>query len=156
MTARVVRAVVDTNLLVRGILRRRPTAVAVQIYDAFLADRLQIVTSPYILAEVRKTLLLPEIQSMAPLPAAQVDGIVDALRDSAEVVAGRYDVDLVPTDAKDNPIIGVALEAEVPYLVTDDRRDLLPLKAIRLSGHRVVQIVNPTDFVRHILRPRKG
>jgi hypothetical protein len=36
--------------------------------------------------------------------------------------------------------------------VTDDHRDLLVLKAVRVAGHRVVQIVGLRPFLRQILQ----
>ena len=57
---------------------------------------------------------------------------------------------MVPTDAKDNKVVACALEGEAGYLVTDDRRDLLPLKAVRVGGHRVIQIVAPGAFLRRL------
>lgn len=73
---------------------------------------------------------------------------------SLVLVPGRFDVSLVPTDAKDNPIVACALEGDADYIVTDDRRDLLPLKVIRVAGHKAVQIVAPTAFLKSMLGPR--
>jgi len=71
------------------------------------------------------------------------------LRYVALVVPGHYqDLDKVPSDLKDNIVVACALEAEADYIVTDDRRDLLPLKVIRCSGYRPVQIVSPPAFLR--------
>lgn len=75
------RAVVDSNILVRGILRRHASA-AVRVFDALVA---------------------------------------------------------------------AALEGDADYLVTDDRHDLLPLKVIRVSGYRPVQLVAPGPFVKYVL-----
>jgi predicted nucleic acid-binding protein len=72
-----------------------------------------------------------------------------ALRRVALVVPGHYQgLDRVPTDLKDNIVVCCALEAEAEYIVTDDRRDLLPLKVIRCAGYRPVQIVSPPAFLR--------
>jgi predicted nucleic acid-binding protein len=45
-------------------------------------------------------------------------------------------------------VVACALEGGADYLVTDDRRDLLPLKVIRMSGYRPVQVVTPRSFLR--------
>ena len=67
----------------------------------------------------------------------------------ALVVPGHYQgIDKVPTDFKDNIVVCCALESEADYIVTDDRRDLLPLKVIRCAGYRPVQIVSPLAFLR--------
>jgi predicted nucleic acid-binding protein len=67
---------------------------------------------------------------------------------AAIVVPGRYHVDLVSTDPKDNPVLACAIEGMADYVVTDDRRDLLPPKVVRLSGHAPIQIVSAGGFLR--------
>jgi len=101
------------------------------------------VTSEYLLAEVDRTLREPEVRALRSLSDAQIGAFVTVLRDLATVVAGRYDVALVRRDPADNPVLACALEAGARFVVTDDRKDLLPLKVVRLSGHAPVQIRQP-------------
>ena len=54
----------------------------------------------------------------------------------------------VSTDPKDNPVLACAIEGLADYVVTDDRRDLLPLKVVRLAGHAAIQIVSAAGFLR--------
>jgi len=99
--------------------------------------------------------------SSQPVPGAarycvvEIDAFVTVLRDLATVVAGRYDVALVARDPADNPVLACALEGGAGFVVTDDRKHLLPLKVVRLAGHAAVQIVSPGAFVRHHLPPRR-
>jgi len=148
-----VRAVLDSNLLVRGLLRRRRSS-AVALLDAVSDGRLRLVTSDYLLAEVDRVLREPEVRVLRSLSDAQIDAFLGLLRNLADVVAGTYELDVVPGDPADNPVLACAVEADARFVVTDDRRHLLPLKVLRLRGHRAVQIVSPTDFLRHHL-PRK-
>jgi len=67
---------------------------------------------------------------------------------AAVVVPGRYRVDLVSTDPKDNPVLACAIEGVADYVVTDDRRDLLPLKVVHLAGYAPIQIVSAAEFLR--------
>jgi predicted nucleic acid-binding protein len=56
-------------------------------------------------------------------------------------VPGAYvELKAVPTDPDDDMVVVCAVEGGADYLVTDDRRDLLPLKVIRMSGYRPVQV----------------
>ena len=112
-------------------------------------------TSEYLLAEVDRTLREPEVRALRSLSDAQIDAFVTVLRDLATVVAGRYDVALVARDPADNPVLACALEGGAGFVVTDDRKHLLPLKVVRLAGHAAIQIVSPGDFVRHHLPPRR-
>ena len=150
MPRALVRAVVDTNILVRGILRRREAA-AVRVFDGLVRGDFQPLISDYILREVTKTLREPEVRALRGLEDNEIDAIVGALRGVCEFVPGDYqDLEKVPRDLKDRPIVAAAIEGGAHFLVTDDRRDLLPLKVILLAGYRPLQIVTPGDFLRHV------
>jgi putative PIN family toxin of toxin-antitoxin system len=145
-----VKAIVDTNILVRGILRRRESA-AVRVFDALVRGDFQPLISSYILGEVRKTLCEPDVRALRHLEDQEIDAIVCALREVCELVPGHYkDLDRVPRDLKDRPIVAAGIEGGADFLITDDRRDLLPLKVILLAGHRPLQILTPGDFLRHL------
>jgi predicted nucleic acid-binding protein len=77
------------------------------------------------------------------------------LERNTEVLKGEYqNLDVVPTDAKANPVAAAALESKAPYLVTQEATDLLSLKAFHASGHAIVQIVEPVAFLLEVLRER--
>jgi putative PIN family toxin of toxin-antitoxin system len=145
-----VRAVVDTNVLVRGVLRRREAAAA-GVFDALVRGDFRPLISDYILGEVRKTLCEPDVRALRRLQDNEIGAIVGALREVCEFVPGDFrDLEKVPRDLKDRPIVAAGIEGGAHFLVTDDRRDLLPLKVILLAGYRPLQIVTPGDFLRHI------
>ena len=150
MPQALVRAVVDTNILVRGVLRRREAAAA-GVFDALVRGDFRPLISEYILGEVRKTLREPDVRALRHLEDNEIDAIVGALREVCELVPGDFkDLEKVPRDLKDRPIVAAGIEGGAHFLVTDDRRDLLPLKVILLAGYRPLQIVTPGDFLRHI------
>jgi putative PIN family toxin of toxin-antitoxin system len=154
--ARPVRAVVDSNLLVRGLLRRRQGSAAVRLLDAAVDGAFQLVLSPYLLGEVRDTLREPQVRALRELTDAQIDAFIGALAGVSHVVEGAYAVDLVSRDPDDNPVVACALEAGARFVVTDDRKHLLPIKAVRVAGHRTVQIVGPAEFLRLQLLAARG
>ena len=150
MPRALVRAVVDTNVLVRGILRRREAA-AVRVFDALVRGDFRPLVSDHILGEVSKTLREPDVRALRRLEDDEIDAITSALREVCELVPGDYkDLDKVPRDLKDRPIVAAGIEGGAHFLITDDHRDLLPLKVILLAGYRPLQIVTPGDFLRHI------
>jgi len=57
---------------------------------------------------------------------------------------------LVRTDPKDNHIVATALEGGAEYIVTEDARDLLSLKVIKVHGFPPIQVVDAKGFVRHL------
>lgn len=150
MPRALVKAVVDTNILVRGILRRRESA-AVRVFDALVRGDFQPLISTYILGEVRTTLYEPEVRALRRLEDREIESIVGALEEVCDLVPGNYqDLDRVPRDLKDRPIVAAGIEGGAHFLITDDRRDLLPLKVILLAGYRPLQILTPGDFLRHL------
>lgn len=140
-------AVLDTNLVVRILIS--PSGVTSQLLVALTKRAFRFVTSEVLLEELVTVLQTPRLQKYAPLSDQDLRRIVGVLRRVALVVPGDYQgIEKVPTDLKDNIVVCCALESEAEYIVTDDRRDLLPLKVIRCAGYRPVQIVGPHAFLR--------
>jgi putative PIN family toxin of toxin-antitoxin system len=145
------RAVLDTNLVVRILIS--PFGVTSRLLVALTEQAFQFVTSETLLEELVDVLRYPRLQKHAPFSSQDLRRIVAALHHVALVVPGHYQgLDKVPSDFKDNIVVGCALESGTEYIVTDDRRDLLPLKVIRCAGYRPVQIVSPLAFLRILER----
>ena len=104
------------------------------------------------LDEFLEVLLRPRVRLLTGLTVRQAVQLAVNIRRRAHVVGGLYaDIDMVPTDPKDNPILACALEGDAEYLVTQDKRDLLALKDHHVAGHRTIHIVIPASFLRNIL-----
>jgi uncharacterized protein len=97
-----------------------------------------------------------KLRALTALTFEDVAVIRVGLEQFAETLPGAYrDLDAVPTDPKDNPVVATALEGEADYLVTLDERDLLALKVLRGRAHRPVQIIRPPDFLKLLRRPAR-
>jgi putative PIN family toxin of toxin-antitoxin system len=107
------RAVLDTNILVRAVLR--PGGVSGQIFRAFRRRRFQLVTSPSLLDELVRVLLGPSVQRVADIREQDAVEIRANLEADAFVVPGAYrDVRVVPSDLTDDMLFAAALEARAP------------------------------------------
>lgn len=150
--ARSIRAVLDTNVLLRGLTRA--TGPSREILEALVDARaFHLVTSAEILAELGDVLQRPAFRRHVELTDFEIMRAIRGLRGVAQMVPGAYvELKTVPTDPDDNMVVACALEGEADYLVTDDRRDLLPLKVVRVSGYRPVQVVTPRGFLRLLER----
>jgi putative PIN family toxin of toxin-antitoxin system len=146
-------AVLDTQILIRGFHTAR--GATGRLMKAIQEKDFDLITSEPLLEELRRTFSLPAVQRLStsgPLSPADIDENIAALRALAtKVLPGHYEVDLVSTDPKDNPVLACALESAAEFVVSEDRRDLLRLKVIRVSGHQPIQIVSASGFLR-ILR----
>ncbi len=141
------RAVLDTNLVVRIFITAR--GLTGRLMTALADAKFKLAISEPMLRELAVTMRYPRVQRYGPFTDRDLERIEGVLRRLAVVVPGAYtDLDMVPTDAKDNPIVACALESTADYIVTDDRRDLLPLKVIPVAGYKPIQIVAPGPFLR--------
>jgi len=147
-SAQGIRAVLDTNVLVRGLTRA--TGPSRQILEALVDARaFKLVTSTEILAELGDVLQRPAFQRHVEFSDFEIMRAIRGLRRVAQFVPGAYlELRAVPTDPDDNLVVACALEGGANYIVTDDRRDLLPLKVIRVGGYHPVQVVSPRGFLR--------
>jgi putative PIN family toxin of toxin-antitoxin system len=119
-----------------------------RLYTAALDGRFKIVLSPNILRELRRILLRPNVRKRFPIPLEELVDLIADLHARADIVRGALEVHQASRDPKDNMVLACAIEGRADYLVTDDRRDLLPMK-----HYHGVQIVSVPGFLR-ILRGR--
>lgn len=80
-------AVVDTNVVVAGLLTADPTAPTARILDAMLAGAIRFLLSEELLAEYRAVLLRPKILAAHGLDEAGIDEILVRLATNAAVRA---------------------------------------------------------------------
>ena len=129
----VIRAVLDTNIYVSALLSSQGASGRV-LAAGFERGLFVPVTSPAILDELIDVIARPAIMKRARRNLVQLAAFHRWVERKAEVVEGDYqELDIVPRDAKDNPIAAAALEGQVPYLFSRDE-DLLSLKVLRMPG----------------------
>jgi predicted nucleic acid-binding protein len=83
----IVRALLDTQIVVRGLLGIRRSA-CVLVFEALADGRFTAIVSPYILGELRAVLALPKLRAWYGLTDDQVAELLDAYGRQAEIVGG--------------------------------------------------------------------
>jgi len=142
------KVVLDTSVLVRGILSSRgPSGY---ILDNFFGGAFDLVLSLSIIAEVESVLRRRHIRARPSFNTEDSHDLLVALIEASRVASGTYHVDMVPTDAKDNQIVSTALEGGAGTIVTEDAHDLLSLKVIKVRGFSPVQVVDAKAFARQL------
>jgi predicted nucleic acid-binding protein len=148
-----VRAVLDTQVVLRGLLGARSSACTI-LYEALAQNVFVGVTSPHILEELRTVLEGLTSRGRYELTPARSTELLDAYQRIAQPVDGLLilrDLNLLPPiPVEDEPIVAAAIEADAEYVVTDDG-GLLDVKAVAISGHRTIQIIAPGPFAKRVL-----
>ncbi len=138
-----IRAVLDTNVLVSGLIGEQGPPR--QLIDAWLERRYTLVSSLYQAQELNHVLSYPRIARRLRLEATELDLILAALLSEAEITPGHLQLPGVTRDPKDDPLVACALEGKADYLASGDR-DLLDLgeyEGIRIvSPHQLMEILN--------------
>jgi uncharacterized protein len=135
-----IRAVLDTNILVSALIRRdgKPSQIVSRAVLEFVW-----LTSDYILAETVDVLTRKHIQArygkwLTPVVQAR---FIETARAVVEIVDVQTTLAAVPKDVKDNPVLACALDGQAEYLVTGDPH-LLTLKTFQS-----IHIVSPNQFL---------
>jgi len=136
------RAVVDTNLFVRGLLKGPVTLPLIQ---AWKTGVFQLVTSEQMLAELFEVLARPKFVRYFTQDDARELG--DLIYERAEVVDPALHVTLC-RDPKDDMFLDVAIAGQVHYLVSGDD-DLKGDEALiaKMKQEYNVQIVGVPEFL---------
>jgi uncharacterized protein len=128
------RVVLDTNIIVSGL---NFTGKEREVLDLAQLGRYEIFLSFFILDEVERVLRRKFIWN-----EDHINEVVRMLARWAVIVKPETRVSIVKRVDADNRILECAIEAKAKYIVSGDRRDLLPLK--EFQG---IAIINSTRFL---------
>jgi uncharacterized protein len=132
-------AVIDTNVVVSGLITAERGSPSARILDGMLTGRLRFVVSVELLAEYRAVLLRPRICSFHRLPESDVDRVIRRLAESGAL--RHPDLAMPPApDPGDQHLWDLLGCVPGSLLITGDRAllDAPP------AGHSVV---SPRNFV---------
>jgi len=113
-------AVVDTNVIVSGLLTSDSDAPTAGILDQMLTGKLHFLLSVDLLAEYRSVLLRKAIRSRHGLDETEVDTILTTIAENA-VVSEPMDPPTPPTDLGDLHLWQILASRHDAVLVSGDR-----------------------------------
>lgn len=116
------RVVLDTNILIGALITKGTPPD--RLYQAWLRNEIELVTSFAQLAELVDVLSRPRLHGFLDLNEAAA--IVETIATRALVLAELPLVDLSP-DPKDNSILATAIAAKADLIVSGDERHVLLL-----------------------------
>ena len=134
------RATIDTNVLVSGLGWSGPPAA---LLDAVFDGRIQLVSSPALLDELRRVLEYRRLAQVLTKTGITPHALVDLVAAVSTVVSPTQSV-AAARDASDNRVLEAALAGDAEMVVSSDE-DLLGLRTF--EG---VPIVTPTEALQRI------
>ncbi len=134
------RVVLDTNQFVSSVLVKQ--GLPAQVLDAWRRREFILITSPFIIAEIRSTLSYPRIRRKYPLTDEDVERLVALLEQDALVVPGEVEVtDAIPADPADDMVLACAVEGQADLIVSGDRH------LLALGEYQGIPIVTAREFL---------
>ena len=118
------RIVIDTNLLVSGVIS---AGLPRQLVDAAKAGEFELCTSEVLLAELLDVIARGKFAARLTQAGLTPQAIVEDMRALAVVVTPTSVARVVPTDPDDDHVLAAALTGGADLIASGDKRDLLPL-----------------------------
>lgn len=135
------RVVIDTNVFVAGFLSQSEFGYPAQIIAAWRSRAFLLVMSPQILREIVAKLLEKNVDEM------EIDEFVVRVGEIALHIPGVIETTkLDKIDPDDNMFLAAAYESKADYLVSYDKKSILPLKHFHGT-----QILSPHLFLRVLI-----
>jgi putative PIN family toxin of toxin-antitoxin system len=134
------RVVIDTNVIVSGILSRK--GAPAELLKAWRERRFLLLSSSAIVAEVRTVLQYPHIRKKYPLSDEEVEQTITLLEHDTLLVGGDVNVaGSVPDDPKDEMFLACALDGLADLIVSGDHH------LLDLEIYRDIPIVTARQFL---------
>jgi putative PIN family toxin of toxin-antitoxin system len=134
------RAVVDTNLLVSGFIS--PFSYPREIERRWRKEEFALVTSFGIIEEVNRVLHLPRIQQKYHLAESDIQAFVFTLTHLADCVVGKVVLKGVAPDPGDDKVVSCAVEAQADFIVTGDK------ELQQLGAYQGIRIISAESFIK--------
>ena len=133
-----IRIAIDTNVLVAGLTNS--SGAAARIVDAWVEDRLEVVSSEATLREAE--LILDSRWLRRLVPSDMIEALLDLLRTRSIRVRGTPIKDLPLKDEGDRRLAEAAVQGGASYLVTAD------VELLKYRGYGTAEFIKPTDFLK--------
>ena len=135
-----IKAVLDANVFVSGVLNRK--GIPAQILQFWKDKKFKMLISQDTTAELDRVLRYPHIARLHRWHETEIAEFLSLLRGDATEVNPLERITAVSNDESDNRYLECAAAGEADYLVTGDKKHLLPLKS-----YQNIRIIAPATFL---------
>jgi len=134
------RVVLDTNVIISGLLWGKTTKI---LFDLADTRQITICLTPKIIEEISRVLNYPKIRKQLDSINLTIDEIINYLLQTSELYSD-ISIDINLSDVSDRIFVAAAIVSGVSYIVTGDKH-LLALKKFQ-----DIKIVTPNQFLKEI------
>jgi putative PIN family toxin of toxin-antitoxin system len=129
------KVVIDTNVFVSGLtFKGKPR----EVLDLIWRGDIEACISSFILKELEETL-----KKDFSWDRDQIKHAIEKLKAEIILIQPKNKVSVIKGKDDDNRILECAIEGKVQYLISGDRKHLLPLKE-----YKGIKILSPAEFLR--------
>ena len=129
------RVVLDTNIFLSGLVF--PEGFPAKVLRLARIRKIRVYCSKFILDELKKNLIVK-----FDYEAAMAEKLIEEMFKFIRIVRPQEKVKIIKEKDDDNRILECALAAKADYLVSGDKKHILPLKKFR-----GVRIISATEFI---------
>lgn len=132
------KVVCDTNIYISA---AEFGGAAQQLLEELLEKEIILITSPDIIKEVSR--MLREKFEWSDL---EIEDTISSLLMVCILVRPQLTIQKIKKDPPDNKILECAVEGKADYIITGDKKHLLPLKKFQ-----EIPIMSPQEFLKRVL-----
>ncbi|GAB1389921.1 MAG: hypothetical protein AMXMBFR78_11910 [Rubrivivax sp.] len=140
---RPLRLVLDTNVVIAGLLWRGPPRRLIEM--AVEGGKVELFGSPMLIDELTRTLAYDRLARRIDKMGANIPTLIEHYALLVSLVVPASVPHLVAGDADDDHVIAAAVAARAELIVTGDRKHLLPLGA-----HQDIAIITAREAVERL------
>jgi len=140
-----ISAVCDTNVVVSGTLLQSSAAPG-RILDLVVQGVVKLYSSEPLIEEFREVISRPKFASRFEAIGRTPEDFIADYRGIVEIVQPQPIPPTVKNDPKDDKVLACAVYAGVDYIVSGDKKHLLPL-----GSYAGIPIVDPSQFLQKVL-----
>ena len=128
------KVVIDTNVFISGLnFAGKPN----EVLELFIKGEIEVYISPFILKELEEIL-----RKKFEWNEKQLQKILDKIKKKAVIVQAETKISIIKAKEDDNRILECGVDGKVQYIISGDKRHILPLK-----NFRGIKILSPSEFL---------
>ena len=131
-----VKIVCDTNIYISSLITTEGPPD--EVLSLARNGKIVVYISPFIINEIEKVL-----QKKLLMEKKVIKGVIKEIKSFTHPVIPKISIKIIKEKVSDNHILECALEAKAEFLVSGDKKHLLPFKK-----YKKIKIVSPSEFLK--------